>query len=243
MTQSEIIGPTSFVCSTHTHMYLSMYVLDNNSGNAFDSPSCREISFGVREIRSLDFSLYTMCRNSHERPKCRRCRKRPSRKSLSIAESHAPEIFADEFVMLSRKIQKPHWQPPSIPPPVHPVYPGSPCIDFCPMEYRDTRPLTTLSLRSSPSPIASLCDSFLPPFPFALTDRSLTQYPSLASSLVLVSRVPCIAIFNTVHTCEAKVDILGEMDHYSVMPVFPSLVRALFFSIFQVISYDQNACR
>lgn len=60
--------------------------------------------------------------------------------SEAVAESHAPEIFADEFVMLSRKIQKP---PAGNPSPLAPGYPGRPCIDFCPMEYRDTRPLTT----------------------------------------------------------------------------------------------------
>lgn len=46
-----------------------------------------------------------------------------SRKSPSIAESHAPEIFADEFVMLSRKIQKP---PAGTHPPSHPVTPAVP---------------------------------------------------------------------------------------------------------------------
>jgi len=126
-----------------------------------------------------------------------------SRKSSSIAESHAPEIFADEFVMLSRKIQKPLAGNPS---PFAPGYPGRPCIDFCPMEYRDTRPLTTS--RSLPrSPLSLWLVLFMPLSPPATPALHIGPSFSIPLSLPLTSACPCIAIFNTLSACEAKVDV------------------------------------
>jgi len=108
-----------------------------------------------------------------EKPATGSCRANPS----SVAESHAPEIFADEFVMLSRKIQKPPAGnplfPPSLPPrtasplpshpPPHPGLPRPSLYRFLSDGVSRYSPSHRLSHRSSPSPIASLFVTRPPP--------------------------------------------------------------------------------
>lgn len=142
------------------------------------SPTRRELV--SNEIRYLSVASVG---NSRRRAGYRKL----SRKSPSIAESHAPEIFADEFVMLSRKIQKP---PAGNPSPLAPGYPGRPCIDFCPMEYRDTHPLTTS--RASLHPRSPLFVTRPLRSPLAVLHQPLTRSLSL-----FPSACPSIAIFNT----------------------------------------------
>lgn len=109
--------------------------------------------------------------------------------------------------MLSRKIQKP---PAGNPSPLAPGYPGRPCIDFCPMEYRDTRPLTTSRAPLHPRSPLFVTRPLRPP-PTVL-HRPHTQF--LPLSLPHASACPCIAIFNTLSARRSKGGRPVGIDHY-----------------------------
>jgi len=182
-----------------------------------------------------------------EKPATGSCRANPS----SVAESHAPEIFADEFVMLSRKIQKPPAGnplfPPSLPPrtaspPPLPPSPAPRVTPAVPVSISVRWSIAILALSPPLAPLLSipdrlsLCDSSSPPPPHPRATPpfsfSLQPHPLSSRFLLTVSACLCIAIFNTARTREAKVDV--RMDHYLHADVLPLRPLALSLFIFGI---------
>jgi len=142
-----------------------------------------------------------------EKPATGSCRANPS----SVAESHAPEIFADEFVMLSRKIQKPPAGnplfPPSLPPrtaspPPLPPSPAPRVTPAVPVSISVRWSIAILALSPPLAPLLSipdrlsLCDSSSPPLPPIPAPPPLSLFRSnlIPCPLASSSRCPRVSV-------------------------------------------------